>query len=197
MRSDISAGRLDAASLAEDLSQIEDSIQVSRRIFGGMLRFARGGTVPDAGADVRQSVDNTLAILKEGLSRRGIQIELAIEPGLPSLPGLRGDMEQLFLNLLTNARDAMPTGGHLTVSARRAGASLELAVEDTGTGIASEHLPKIMEPFYSTKPGGNGLGLSICRSIVWQLRGKLDIRSAPGQGTRVSAVIPLSPAGGS
>jgi signal transduction histidine kinase len=196
MRADLSAGRLDAESLTEDLSQIEGSIQVSRRIFGGMLRFARGAA-PEVGANVRQAVDNTLAILKEGLSRRGIRAAVTVDAGLPALPGPQGDLEQLLLNLLTNARDAMPTGGQLTISAGRAGSSIEVAVEDTGAGIAQEHLSKIMEPFFSTKPGGNGLGLSICRSIVWQLQGKLDIRSVPGQGTRVTAIIPLSPAGGS
>jgi signal transduction histidine kinase len=195
MRADLSVGHLDGESLAEDLSQIEGSIQVSRRIFGGMLRFARGAAA-ESGASVRQAVDNTLAILKEGLSRFGIRVTLAVEPELPALPGPQGDLEQLLLNLLTNARDAMPAGGQLTITAGRTGSSIELAVEDTGTGIAPEHLSKIMEPFFSTKPGGNGLGLSICRSIVWQLQGKLDIRSVAGQGTRVTALIPLSPAGG-
>jgi signal transduction histidine kinase len=120
-----------------------------------------------------------------------------VEPGLPSLPGPQGDVEQLFLNLLTNARDAMPAGGKLTVMARRLGPVVDMGVEDTGIGIAAEHLQKVMEPFFSTKPGGNGLGLSICRSIVWQLQGKLDVQSAPGRGTRVTMQIPISPAGGS
>ncbi len=195
MRAELRDGVAVPASFAEDLRQVEESVQVSRRIFGGMLRFARGETADAAGANVRRAVENTLAILREGVQRRGIHVAVDVEVGLPPLPVPQGDLEQLFLNLLTNARDAMPSGGRLSVAARREGPGVTLAVEDTGTGIAAEHLSKVLEPFFTTKPRGNGLGLSICRSIVWQMQGKLDIKSTPGQGTRVTAVIPLPQAG--
>jgi signal transduction histidine kinase len=195
MRAELTEGRADAASLAEDLRQIEGSIQTSRRIFGGMLSFARGAVRDAGGADVRQAIDNTRAILKEGLRRRGIEVAVEVGDRLPSVPGSQGDLEQLLLNLLTNARDAMPNGGQLSVAARRSDPNLQLVVEDTGTGIPPENLPKVLEPFFSTKPEGNGLGLSICRSIVWQMQGKLEISSTPGVGTRVTVLLPL-PAGG-
>jgi signal transduction histidine kinase len=108
---------------------------------------------------------------------------------------VQADLDQLLLNLLTNSRDAMPQGGQLTVRARRQGEVVELVVEDTGCGIPPEHLAKIQEPFFSTKPDGNGLGLAICRSIVWQMRGLLDIRSTPGKGTHVAAVLPAYQSG--
>jgi signal transduction histidine kinase len=196
MRAEAAAGPVDPASFHEDLRQVERAIQVSRRIFGGMLSFARGAARDAGGASVRQAVDNTRALLKEGFRRRGVEVVADVEPGLPALPGAQADLEQLFLNLLTNARDAMPRGGRIAVTARRAGDDVYLSVEDTGDGIPPEHLAKVFEPFFSTKPQGNGLGLAICRSIVWQMQGKLELASTPGEGTRVSAVIPVNPAGG-
>jgi signal transduction histidine kinase len=196
MRADLEAGRVDAASLAEDLSHIEGSILTSRRIFSGMLSFARG-TVHSGGANVRQAIDNTLAILKEGLCRRGIEVVVDMDGRLPLIEGSQGDLEQLLLNLLTNARDAMPQGGRLSIRARWSEPELQLAIEDTGVGIPAEHLSKVMEPFFSTKPEGNGLGLSICRSIVWQMQGKLEISSTPQVGTRVNVFLPMAPRGAS
>ncbi len=192
MRAELRAGEINADSLAEDLRQIEGSIQVSRRIFGGMLTFARGA-VQNGEANVKQAIDTTRAILKEGLQRRGIAVVVEAEPGLPAVRGSQGDLEQLLLNLLTNARDAMPHGGRLVIAARRVEQAIRLVVEDTGTGIPPENLPKVLDPFFTTKPQGNGLGLAICRSIVWQMQGKLEITSTPGEGTRVTVILPIPP----
>ncbi len=191
MRVELDAGKVDAASLSEDLRQIEGSILTSRRIFGGMLSFARGAAHVADGANIRQAIDNTRAILKQGLSRRGIEVVVEVDDPLPLIQGSQSDLEQLLLNLLTNARDAMPKGGRLAVAARRSECNLQLVVEDTGIGIPAEHLSKVLEPFFSTKHEGNGLGLSICRSIVWQMQGKLEIHSTPQVGTRVTVILPL------
>jgi signal transduction histidine kinase len=194
MRAELAEGAVDAAAFADDLREVERSIQISRRIFGGMLGFARGTASSSEGANARTAVDNTRSILMEGLRRRGVEVVVEIQTALPPWPCAQGDLEQLLLNLLTNARDAMPHGGRLEVTARRGGEGLELVVEDTGCGIPAEHLSKILEPFFSTKPQGNGLGLSICRSIVWQMQGKLEVTSAPGTGTRIRVTVPVIPA---
>jgi signal transduction histidine kinase len=193
MRCELDAGKVEAKVLMDDLRQIESSIQTSRRIFNGMLNFARGSA--SSGANIKQAIDNTRVILKEGLQRRGIEVTADVEPSLPSIDGSQGDLEQLFLNLLTNARDAMPEGGRLTIAAHGCGSNIRMAVSDTGSGIPPEHMAKVQEPFFSTKPDGNGLGLSICRSIVWQLRGKLEISSVLGEGTCVGVTIPISSRG--
>jgi signal transduction histidine kinase len=197
MRAELGAGKIEVSSFAEDLRQIEGSILTSRRIFGGMLSFARGRVHEADGANIRQAIDTTRAILKEGLRRRGIQVVMEVDGELPLIQGSQGDLEQVLLNLLTNARDAMPQGGRLLITARRSDSGLQLVVEDTGVGIPAEHLPKILEPFFSTKPDGNGLGLSICRSIVWQMQGKLEIGSTPGVGTRVTVNLPVPVRGAS
>jgi signal transduction histidine kinase len=197
MRAELAAGQVEVPSFAEDLRQIEGSIQISRRIFGGMLNFARGAVHGTGHAEVKPAIDNTRAILKDGLQRRGIEVVVEVEPRLPLISGSQGDLEQLFLNLLSNSRDAMPQGGRLLITARQAEQAIELVVEDTGAGIPPEHLSKVFEPFFSTKPQGNGLGLSICRSIVWQMQGKMAIRSTPGEGTRVTVTLPIPSRGGS
>jgi two-component system, NtrC family, sensor kinase len=189
IRADQETGKLTSACLAEDLRHIEGAILTSRRIFGGMLSFARGAM--PSGANIRQAVDNARMILMEGLRRRGIDIVTEVDAGLPSLPGSQADVEQLLLNFLSNSRDAMPNGGRLLLSVQQSGDGVQLVVEDTGIGIPAEHLSKVVEPFFTTKPDGNGLGLSICRSIIWQMHGKLDIRSTPGVGTRVTVTLPL------
>ncbi len=132
----------------------------------------------------------------------------------PVIHADRQQLRQLFLNLFTNASDAMPDGGTLTVRVKaksrgaedgerttEGGSSPEpenecfvtIDVIDTGEGIATENLSKIFDPFFTTKPEGKGtgLGLAICRRIVQENRGTLDIESAPGEGTAVHIILPV------
>jgi two-component system NtrC family sensor kinase len=185
MREEIAAGQLDPTVAADDLREIERSLQVCRRIFGGMLNFARGAA-PHAGeVHLDREVETTLAILREGIERRGIDVVVNVPRDLPAIIGVQADIEQLLLNLLTNARDAMPRGGRLVIRAARRDDRLELTIEDTGCGIPATHLAKIQEPFFTTKSTGSGLGLAICRSILSQMRGRMEIDSQPEHGTRV------------
>ena len=140
---------------------------------------------------MRQAVETARNILKDSFERRGVVVTVELPPDLPAVHGIQADIDQLLLNLLTNSRDAMEQGGRLVIAARVKGDAVELVVEDSGCGIPPEDLAKIQEPFFSTKPDGNGLGLAICRTIVWQMRGQFDIQSTLGQGTRVTAVLPI------
>jgi two-component system, NtrC family, sensor kinase len=135
--------------------------------------------------------DSVLAILREGLERHGVRLNVAIPADLPPLFAVQADVEQLLLNLVSNARDATGAGDRLAIRASCDGTTIELVVEDTGCGIPKEHLAKIQEPFFTTKTSGHGLGLAICRSIVAQMRGQFRIESTPGSGTRVRASFPL------
>jgi signal transduction histidine kinase len=104
----------------------------------------------------------------------------------PSLPPVLGDADQLrivFGNLIRNAREAMPQGGRLEIAARSAGEAVEIRVTDTGVGIPWEHLARIMEPLFSTKARGLGLGLAIARAILDKNKGTLHVTSEPGKGS--------------
>ncbi len=188
---DCQSGALEANTLADDLEQIEQSIQTCRRIFGGMLALARGANQRINQANVRRALDSTLAILRDGLVRQGIQVDVEAVDSLPNIEAGQGDIEQLFLNLATNARDAMPNGGVLSIRTEVVGDLLAIHVEDTGCGISPDLMPRIQEPFFTTKKNGNGLGLSICRSIIWNARGQIDITSQSGAGTTIKVLLPI------
>jgi signal transduction histidine kinase len=110
-----------------------------------------------------------------------------IDPALPRVHARRQDIEQLFLNLISNARESMENGGCLTVRAwiepDDDGEMLGLSIADTGHGIPADLLHRVFEPFFTTKQGGTGLGLDICRSICWEYDGNLWLESNRGKGT--------------
>ena len=190
LQEDLRASRLDPNVLAEDLEQLQKSLQVCRRIFGGMLSFARGAARRTGDAHVRLAIDTASAILKYGLVRGGIELTIDVPEELPPVACSQSDLEQVVLNLLTNAREAMPHGGRITIQARPGARGIEIAVSDSGCGIPRENLARVVEPFFTTKAHGNGLGLSICRSILWEADGEIDIHSEPGTGTRVEVALP-------
>src|SRR5205807_7040094 len=109
---------------------------------------------------------------------------------VPNIRAGQGDLEQLFLNLAANARDAMPGGGVLSIQTELDGDKLAITIRDTGCGIPPEHISRIQEPFFTTKHNGSGLGLSICRSIIWNVRGEMKIESHPGAGTQIRLLLP-------
>src|SRR5688572_29608522 len=133
-----------------------------------------------------------MAVLRDGLARQGIRLDLQIGDFVPNIRAGQGDMEQLFLNLATDARDAIPNGGVLSIRTEMAGDNIAIVVQDTGCGIASEVMSRIQEPFFTTKKNGNGLGLSICRSIIWNARGQMEIANEPGSGTRIRVLLPIA-----
>ena len=192
MREDLRQGAVDGSVLAEDLEQVQKSLQVCRRIFGGMLSFSRAAARRSGRGQVRRAIDTASAILKYGMARSGIELIVNVADDLPSVACSQSDLEQVFLNLLTNAREATPHGGRITVAVRAAEGAVDISVSDSGCGIAPENLPRVQEPFFTTKPEGNGLGLAICRSILWEVDGTLAIASEPGQGTRVQVAVPLA-----
>jgi signal transduction histidine kinase len=196
MREDVRSGAADTAALEGDLEQLEQSLQVCRRIFGGMLAFARGDGRRTRTGHVRTAVETTLSILRDSIERRGIHLamEMPAPDELPLVACAQSELEQTLLNLLTNARDASRQGDRISVQAAVAGSRVDIAVADTGHGIAEEHISRVVEPFFTTKMDGNGLGLTICRSIVWEAGGTMDIRSAVGAGTTVLVSLPCAPA---
>jgi two-component system NtrC family sensor kinase len=192
-REEVVAGTFDPGVLAQDLQQIEQSAQICQRIFDGMLQLARSTVHPAERVALSRVLDAALAVLGTRLRRAGVTLEARIPDSLPEVRAARGGLEQMFLNLLTNALDSMPAGGRLRITARVAGPHLEVKVADNGSGIPPERLKRIHEPFYTTKEDGYGLGLSIVRSILWENGGEMAIESEPGRGTTVTVTLPLAP----
>jgi signal transduction histidine kinase len=162
-------------------------------IIRSLLNIARPREAVSVSVEPAQVLDTALAFLSERLQRHGI----AVERSYGAVPPLEGDpdkLQQLFLNLLLNAVDAMPEGGHLRVSVAPAGArAVEIRVADDGVGMAAEDLENLFKPFFTTKPAGrgSGLGLVVAQGIVVDHGGRIDVRSEPGCGTEFVIQLPL------
>jgi len=194
-REEVETGHIDPRVLAEDLRQIEQSAQICQRIFDGMLQLSRSDFRPAERAPLTRILEGTLAILGNRMKRAGVVLEMKIPDSLPEVSVNRGGLEQVFLNLFTNAIESMPAGGRLRVQARaEAPGRLEVRISDTGGGIPPEMLKRIHEPFYTTKEEGFGLGLAIVRSILWDAGGTMQIESQPGKGTTVTVGLPAATA---
>ena len=191
MHEDTRQGHVDPDTLRQDLEFIEGSIQTCRRIFGGMLAVARGSDRGLGHGNLRRAIDGALSVLEDGLKRRAIKVDIDLPEEIPAIRGTQGDLTQLFLNICTNASDAMPGGGELDITARPYGAAVNVTISDTGNGIPPAVLSKVLEPFYSTKQDGSGLGLAICRSILWDIGGDMAIESEEGKGTILRLTLPV------
>src|SRR5262249_26075545 len=160
--------------------------------FGGMLTVSRNAARRSGSGQVRRALDTVFAILKYGMSRSAIELQVSVPDDVPEVACSQSDLEQVFLNLLANAREATPHGGRIVITVRSTVGVVEISVADTGCGIPAEDLSRVLEPFFTTKANGNGLGLSICRSVLWEVEGTLTIQSEPGKGTDVRVAVPVA-----
>lgn len=137
-------------------------------------------------------VHRVLTLAADEMEGRGIGVVTELDPALPPVVAHPEAIQQVLANLVANAADAMDGGGTLRVQSRADAGAVEVVVEDTGTGIAPEHLPHIFEAFYTTKPGvqGIGLGLFVSEGIVRGHRGSLSVESRPGEGSRFTVRLP-------
>jgi len=190
MQADLRSGGISPGVFGEDLEHVQKSLQVCRRIFGGMLTFSRNAARRGGSGHVRRAIDTASAILKYGMSRSAIELHVNVPDDIPEVACSQSDLEQVFLNLLTNAREATPHGGRIAVTVRAVDRLVEISIADSGCGIPAENLQRVVEPFFTTKQHGNGLGLSICRSVLWEVDGTLTIHSEPGNGTDVRVLVP-------
>jgi signal transduction histidine kinase len=120
-----------------------------------------------------------------------VDVRVAVEPGLPRFPFDRDQLIQVVWNLALNGVEAMHGRGRLSLEGARHNSAVALAVTDTGHGIPADRRSRVFEPFYSGKPNGTGLGLTIAERIVAAHGGRIEIDSEPGRGTRVTLLFPL------
>jgi PAS domain S-box-containing protein len=161
-------------------------------IVNNLLNFSRTGAAELADVDVNRVVEETLSLVAHPLKTSQIQVVKQFGEALPAVRGSANKLQQVFLNLFLNARDAMPTGGMLEVRTAAHNGTVEIEVVDTGAGIAREHIHRIFDPFFTTKSigRGTGLGLSVSYGIIKEHAGKIDVRSTPGRGTSFHVEFP-------
>ncbi|MEE9219196.1 MAG: ATP-binding protein [Acidobacteriota bacterium] len=174
------------------LRKVETQAFRASDIIKGLLNFARGGDQSFAPTDLNDTVEEAVALFEPHLRNTPIQIEHDLARSLPKIWGIRREIQQVVVNLLLNARDAMPRGGRIRISTRQSPAGIELRIEDTGRGIPSADLHRIYDPFFTTKGlgRGTGLGLSVTYGIVRKHSGSIDVRSSPEHGTVFTVFLP-------
>ena len=171
--------------------------QRAAAIVNSMLGFARNNSATRERTDIVALVEEVLLLTEKDLSKHRIQVEKRFH-GRPAAVLVPGQIEQILVNLVLNARQAMPNGGRLRVEVGEnpAGDTVEVKLADNGTGIAPDHLRQIFEPFFTTKTpdengrGGTGLGLSVCRQIIEQHHGRIRVESVLGKGSTFTVKLP-------
>jgi PAS domain S-box-containing protein len=174
------------------LEKIERQTFRAAKIVNGLLNLARPAQVETGPVDVNLVINDVLALLDHQFRTGRIQVRKELVSPSPIVEGIEYKLQQVFLNLFLNARDAMPRGGWLSVSTRRRDGRVVVEVADTGSGIPTEHLSRIYDPFFTTKAigKGTGLGLSITYGILQEHGGTISCESAVGQGTRFTLSLP-------
>jgi two-component system NtrC family sensor kinase len=186
--------RLDDAA-RKDLSIIADEARRAREIVLNLLDFARQTEPHRQQAKVNQTVQGTRALIRSQLESNGIVVEERYDPGLPLLLLDATRLKQVWLNLFVNALQAMPRGGCLAVTTERRDGKVAVRIADTGVGIPPSVLPHIFEPFYTTKPvgQGTGLGLSVSLGIIQDHGGSIEVDSQEGKGSTCTVWLPVGP----
>jgi signal transduction histidine kinase len=180
------------AEVRRELGAVEGEVRRMTEVIRRFLDSARALTPTPQPVDVGALVDEALSLSLSAEARARLEVVRELPPELGLVVTDPGLVRHVLTNLLSNAVDAMPAGGTLTIVAERRGAQLALTVADTGEGIRPDARPHIFEPFFSTKPAGRGtgLGLAICREIASALKGRMEVESAPGAGSRFTLVVP-------
>jgi signal transduction histidine kinase len=169
------------------LQKVRTQAERATNIVNNLLNFSRTGSATEfAELDIERVLDDTLQLLEPQLRRSQIEIVRSYAEDVPEVYGNAGKLQQVFTNLILNARDAIPDGGRITVATSTSDdGSPVVEICDTGIGIAPENVAKIYDPFYTTKGvgQGTGLGLAVSYGIVQEHAGHINVESTPGRGT--------------
>jgi PAS domain S-box-containing protein len=179
--------------LRDDLEMLRRNVERVGRITRSLLAAARQSPVEKRSVDLNTVVEESLVLVGKQLSKDRVQIVTALDPDLPRIRGEPHTLQQVLMNLLVNARDAMPDGGTVRIETSRVtgpDGGVRLVVADNGPGIPADILPRITEPFYTTKSAGTGLGLPLSYNIVREHGGRVDVESVAGRGTTFTITLP-------
>ena len=181
----------------EDLNVLHRATQRVARIATNLRSFGRQVPREHAPVSLNAVVQETLQLMRKPLEVDGIRLVTMLDPGLAPILGDASTLQQVLLNLVTNAREAMTTGGEIRIETGAAERTdwVRVAISDTGPGISPEELSKVFDPFYTTKRTGTGLGLSVSYGIIQDHHGTVDVQSVPGHGTTFVLAFPTCPGG--
>ena len=163
-------------------------------IVNNLLNFSRTGATEFTEVNLNAVVEEVLTLVAHPFRTARVQVTRNLQQELPAVLGSTNKLQQVFLNLFLNARDAMPSGGVVEIRTAAHNGSVEVEIIDSGSGIPRENLHRIFDPFFTTKSSGRGtgLGLSVSYGIVKEHAGKVDVRSTPGKGTSFRLEFPVA-----
>src|SRR5205823_3817041 len=179
-----------AVIVAETLAEIKTNLTRLDHLVQDYLTLARVTNLQREEQDLGQVIQAWRTEMQPELAARGVTLQLHGLAALGPVAVHASTLRRALLNLVQNAADAMPQGGTVTLAGQGTATQVQLRVQDTGSGIAVEHLGQIFEPLYTTKPGGTGLGLYLVQEIVAAHGGSVTVESMPGQGTTFTLTLP-------
>ena len=161
-------------------------------IVNSLLKFSRVSGSEFSEIDLNKVIQETVSLVEPMLKTSKVSLNLQLASELPQVWGNSGKLQQVFMNLVVNARDAMPRGGELTMVTERENGVVRVEVCDTGVGIEPNHLTKIFDPFFTTKAKsrGTGLGLAVSYGIIREHSGTVAVESQPGRGSTFRLEFP-------
>jgi len=176
----------------ENVELLRESVDRIKQIVRSMLDLHRGASLPQKSVNLKEISEKVGALVSQQIHQQSIRLRLDIPEELPNVTGSAQELQQVLLNLVLNAIEAMPRGGDLIISGRTTVKTVDVNVKDTGVGIAAEHLQQIFEPFFTfrTSGSGTGLGLYLCRNIMEAHRGKILVQSERGKGSTFTLSFP-------
>lgn len=182
--------------VSNDLGIVRTKLDRIERIVDQTLGISRNREPALEPMSINVVVADVLLFMNYKFSKAGVEVRPAMEETLPPVPLDRGQMQQVLLNLMMNAVEAMPEGGRVSVTTKtmtdsRLGPSVAVLVQDNGIGIPAENQPALFEPFFTTRPNGTGLGLFISNRLVVAHGGELRVKSKPGKGSTFTLLLPL------
>src|SRR5712692_1397290 len=182
-----------------DLEVIEKESLRARAIVRDLLGYARQTDSAMEQTGINDALESILPLIRKRAESQNVNIEAALDPQVPRIMGDVNQLKQVFINILNNAIDAMPSGGRVAVTTREiagngTGPQVEISFQDSGVGIATDKINRIFDPFFTTKEDGKGtgLGLPISKRIVERHGGSIAVASTPGQGTRFTICLPVA-----
>jgi signal transduction histidine kinase len=184
----------------QDMESVTQEVQRLEKLLENMMDFGKPSVFLTKSEDIRYPINETLKLLSKELRSDKITIEKSFNPDIPPVLIDVSKMQQVFLNILLNAIDAMPDGGNIIIKTDVVREKIEdkitknwvrISIQDSGMGIKREDMPHLFEPFYSKSSGRTGLGLSIVLGLIELHNGKIEIDSQEGKGTTVKIYLPV------
>ncbi|MBD3378920.1 MAG: PAS domain S-box protein [Candidatus Omnitrophica bacterium] len=177
--------------IRDTLDIILEQCFLAKDIIQNLLKYSRVGKVEKGPVDITRNLELIIRILQHHFRMSNVLLKKEIPSGLPRVTGNEKQLQEVFMNIIRNSADAMPSGGEISVRVRSSADFVKIDIKDNGKGMSRKVLSRIFEPFFTTKIQGTGLGLAVCHTIIQEHGGDLTYKSTVGKGTTATILLPV------